>query len=150
MLAVSRRKEETVIIKDAEGTVVRVKVLEFKDDGYGHRVILGIAAPREWPVYREELSDNLDVLATLRKTFDDAPENIQRRFLSEVGGHVLARTTHDMLSNLMQSMKKLGLIQLEQRPDGKTVFKGAPYHERSGQATDRPNGEEAGPAAESP
>jgi sRNA-binding carbon storage regulator CsrA len=141
MLAVSRRRDETVIIKDAQGTVVRVKVLEFKDDGYGQRVILGIAAPREWPVYREELSDNLDVLATLRKTFDDAPENTQRRFLAEVGGHVLARTTHGMLSNLMQSMEKLGLVQLEQRPDGQTVLKSSSSHEEKGQATERTQGE---------
>jgi len=145
MLAVSRRRDETVIIKDAQGTVVRVKVLEFKDDGYGHRVILGIAAPREWPVYREELSDNLDVLAALRRTFDDAPEHIQRRFLAEIGGHVLARTTHDMLSNLMQSMEKLGLIQLEQRPDGKTLFKSSPYDKQNGPGSDRPSGESGGP-----
>jgi sRNA-binding carbon storage regulator CsrA len=132
MLAVSRRRDETIIIKDPQGTVVRVKVLEFKDDGYGQRAILGIAAPREWPVYREELSDNLDVLASLRKTFDDAPEHIQKRFLAEVGGHVLAKSTHGMLSNLMQSMEKLGLIQLEQRAGGQTVLRAAPCREENG------------------
>jgi len=145
MLAVSRRRDETVIIKDTQGTVVRVKVLEFKDDGYGQRVILGIAAPREWPVYREELSDNLDVLATLRKAFDDAPEHIQRRFLAEVGGHVLARSTHDMLSKLMQSMDKLGLVRLEQRPGGQTVLRAAPCREEDGPDSDRPGGESGGP-----
>jgi carbon storage regulator CsrA len=135
MLAVSRRREESIIIKDEHGTQVKVKILEFKDDGYGQRVVIGIAAPREWPVYREELLENLDALTTLRAAFQDAPESVQKRFLAEMGNQLLARTTHDMISNFMRGLEKLGLVQVEQRPDGKLVLElGSPKTGTEGQA----------------
>ena len=70
MLALSRKKNEALIINNN----VKVTILEIKGD----QVKLGITAPKEIPVYREEVymqiqqankeamqSDNLDILRDL-------------------------------------------------------------------------------------
>jgi hypothetical protein len=59
---------------------------------------------------------------------------VQKRFLAEMGNQLLARTTHDMLSNFMRGLEKLGLVQVEQRPDGKLLLElGSPKTNTEGQ-----------------
>jgi sRNA-binding carbon storage regulator CsrA len=126
MLAISRRRDESVIIRDPHGTEITVRVLEIKEDSYGRRVILGLTAPREWPICREELQAECDALANLRATFEDAPDSVQRQFLAEMGVHMAAKNACEMLNSLVRKMEKMGLLHVEHRSDGATVFASGP------------------------
>ncbi len=133
MLAISRRRDESVIIRDPHGTEITVRVLEIKEDSYGRRVILGLNAPRSWPICREELQTEADALANLRATFEDAPDSVQRQFLAEMGVHMAAKNACDMLNSLVRKMEKMGLLHVEHRSDGAIVFASAPPRNQTAQ-----------------
>jgi carbon storage regulator CsrA len=55
MLVISRRKGEQVTFVLPDGREVSIVVTEF--DGARHKVRLGIAAPPDVPIFREELRE---------------------------------------------------------------------------------------------
>lgn len=62
MLALSRRKDEAIIINDD----IEIKVIEIKGD----QVKLGITAPKSVPVYRKE------VYIQIQKANEEAAESV--------------------------------------------------------------------------
>lgn len=56
MLVLGRARGERIVISDN----IVIEVLEIRTDCAGGRVRLGITAPRELPVFREEISPNRD------------------------------------------------------------------------------------------
>jgi carbon storage regulator len=51
VLVLSRRVRESIVIPQKDGSVITITVLKFKDG----RVSVGIDAPREIPIVRQEL-----------------------------------------------------------------------------------------------
>lgn len=76
MLVLSRKKDETIVIGDS---TVTVKVIEIN----GGQVKLGIDAPREVSIYREELYDsikneNMESLAESKPDTGKLPAFVKR------------------------------------------------------------------------
>lgn len=59
MLVLSRKKDETILIKTPEGEKIKVTVVKIEgNNGYNGRVRIGIDAPQKITVLRSELEKN--------------------------------------------------------------------------------------------
>lgn len=59
MLVLSRKKDETILIKTPEGENIKITVVKIEgSNGYNGRVRIGIDAPQKITVLRSELEKN--------------------------------------------------------------------------------------------
>ena len=59
MLVLSRKKDETILIKTPEGENIKITVVKIEGSGgYNSRVRIGIDAPQKITVLRSELEKN--------------------------------------------------------------------------------------------
>lgn len=55
MLVLSRKKDERIVITSPTGVVITLTCVEIRGD----MARIGIAAPRDWTVHREEIEDRI-------------------------------------------------------------------------------------------
>lgn len=67
MLILSRYEDESIIITEPDGSRIAVSVVRFGGQDGRPKVKLGIAAPREYAVYRDEIQRVIDAEAAKKE-----------------------------------------------------------------------------------